>query len=833
MMEDIRSMKQVNPINYSIHIEPDLQEFQFSGSTEISLQAVVPVLEIVLNALELEILSCKVSVEGVSKSCSFELDPEKELMKVALPNEMAGRIDMKIDYTGQIKSKMAGFYRSRYVSGGKEKFAAVTQFEESDARRAFPCFDHPEKKATFDIEMVFPEDLAAVSNGPVVEERTLNDGRKFVRFQKTPKMSTYLLFFGVGEFEFIEDPGEVLVRVAAMPGMIKYGRFGLEFGRKSLEFSEGYYGIKYPLPKLDLIAIADFAAGAMENWGAITFRENLLLHFPDITSRGEEERICEVVAHEMAHQWFGNLVTPSDWKYLWLNESFATYFGYGVVNHYHPQWDVWAQFLHGQLSTALERDALCETFPIEIPGGEHVVINASTAPIIYNKGASVLRQIEGYVGLENFRNGLRAYLKKNEYACASSHHLWEALEEVSEKPVRHMMEGWIGRPGFPIIEAEREEDRLVLTQQRFTYLRQASEQTWMIPISINVYSGDGNSRTLTTLLDTGRTVVDLGRDAAGYKINAGQTGFYRVKYRDQGNLKELAKRVTDKTMGPEDRWGLENDYYALVRRGDISLDAYLDFLSSYSDENDYLPLISIANNLLHAYLVMPATIKNKIAAFGKSLFERVINEMGYEPNPEEGHTTSILREPLIWQSALYGSNPVKDFSIMKFSSLMKGEKVHRDIMKGVMRVAALNGGANVFDWLDKRLKSSESEAERMNILAALGCFRETGLIQKVLDYILSEVPDRNKFVPIGYLAANPNAIPYLWEWFVSHLPDIEAFHPIHYERVIAGIVPVAGLGKEEEVGTFLNAYMTRTEKAKAVIKLSLERLAINSRMRGT
>jgi aminopeptidase N len=824
-------MNEINPLRYKIHLEPDLQGFRFSGFTEISIEAIGPIHEIVLNALELDILSCKVSVGGVFKDCSFVSDTKKELVKIALPHEMAGEIDLTIKYTGQIENKMAGFYRSRYVSGGKEKYAVVTQFEESDARRAFPCFDHPEKKATFDIEMIIPEDLVAISNGPIVEERPLGDGRKFVRFQEMPRMSTYLLFFGVGEFEFVDDPGEVLVRVAAMPGMIKYGRFGLEFGRKSLEFSEAYYGIKYPLPKLDLIAIADFAAGAMENWGAITFRENLLLHFPGITSSGGEERICEVIAHEMAHQWFGNLVTPSDWKYLWLNESFATYFGYGVVNHYHPQWDVWAQFLHGQLSSALERDALCETFPIEIPGGEHVVINASTAPIIYNKGASVLRQIEGFVGQESFRNGLGAYLKKHEYACASSHHLWEALEEVSQKPISRMMEGWVGQPGFPIIEAERMDERVILNQERFTYLNQASEQRWMIPISIKVFSGDGHSRTITTLLEERRVVIHLGRDAVGYKVNEGQTGFYRVKYKDPDNLRELAKRVKDKTLAPEDRWGLENDAYALVRRGDNSLDEYLDFLSSYSDENDYLPVISIAGNLFHAFLIMTGTTKDRIAAIGKTFFEQVMNQIGYEPDPTEGHTTSILREPLIWQATLYGSGLVKKFALMKFSSLMAGEKVHQDIMVSVMKVAAWNGDSKVFDWLDKRFKASESEAERMNVLAALGCFGEQGLIQQVLDYILTEVPDRNKFIPIGYLAANPNAIPYLWEWFISHLHDIESFHPIHYERVIAAIVPVVGLGNEKEVKAFFNDYMARTDKAKDVIKLSLERLAINSKMR--
>jgi len=826
-------MNDVAPINYKVHLEPDLETLRFSGSVEIVVEASRPVNEITLNAVELAFWGCMVWMDGEFAQCPFYVDTRKEEIRVYLPKEMTGRIALKINYVGEINDKMAGFYRSGYSAEGKAKYSAVTQFEESNARRAFPCFDHPVKKASFDVEMVINENLVAISNGPITEEKRRDDGSKVITFQQTPKMSTYLLFFGVGEFEFLEDAGEIVVRVGTMPGMTRHAQFGLQFGRKALEFCEDYYGVKYPLPKLDLIAIPDFAAGAMENWGAITFRENLLLHYSNITSKAGEQRICEVIAHEIAHQWFGDLVTPSDWKYLWLNESFATYFGYGVVMHYYPDWDLWDQFLHGETDTALDRDALKETVPIEIPGGEHLVINASTVPIIYNKGASILRHVKGYIGENEFKEGLRHYLKKYEYACASSPHLWEALEEISEKPVTTMMKSWIEQPGFPLVEVTRDVDKLILTQTRFTYLPNESDQVWVVPVTVKIFYSNGDSKTITTLLQSKNSGIGIGGDAVAYKVNYGQTGFYRVRYHEESDLSELGKRVLSKELPPEDRWGLQNDLYALVRRGDASLDDYLDFLLNYIHEDAFLPLVGIACNLFQAYLVMEGAQRKKVASIGRSFLENVLSHIGYAPHPEEKHTTSILRDQVMVDAVMYGSEAVAESALGKFSSLMEGKDVHPDIMKSVMQVGALNGSNETFMWFDQRFKSSESEHERMNILMAFGRFRDKALIKKIQEYVLKEIPDRNKFIPIGHMASNPHAIPFMWEWYVSHITALEQFHPIHYERVIEAVVPVSGIGKEEEVKAFFEDYMRKKDKAKDVIKLSLEKLEINSRMRAS
>jgi aminopeptidase N len=826
-------MQPIKPINYRIHLKPDLVKFNFEGTCEVIFEAPEPVSELVLNILEIAVWGCRVLKADEAVNCVFRVDPGNEKLCIFLPESMSGTIKLEIDYQGLINDKMAGFYRSKYSYQGKTSYIAVTQFQESDARRAFPCLDHPARKATFDIILDIDKNLVAISNETIKKEEAIDSEKKRVTFERTPKMSTYLVFFGVGEFEFTPDEKDNRVRVATLPGMKQFARFGAEFGCKSLKFSEAYYDIDYPLPKMDLIAIPDFAFGAMENWGAITFRENLLLHYPEITSGSGEERICEVIAHEIAHQWFGNLVTPSDWRYIWLNESFATYFGFGVVDHYYPQWNVWQQFLNNQTGSALGRDALHETFAIEIPGGEHVVINASTAPIIYNKGGSILRQIQGYIGDDNFRNGLQHYLKTFKYGCAASHHLWESFETVSQEPISAMMQSWINQPGYPIITVNRMGGQLLLTQKRFTYLPNNFNQKWMVPITILLISETGAAQPLTVLLDDFEKTIDIGADTVAYKVNEGQTGFYRVKYSETKNIAELGRRVRNKSLPPVDRWGLQNDLFALVKSGDASLADYLGFLAWYDTEDAYLPLASMAENLFSAYLVMNDNWRRKISALAIPRFENLLAKIGYEPAPQEDHPTARLRDQIIWDAALYGSEAVLDFVRERFRSLTSGAAVHPDIVRSVMQAGALAGDEQAFEWFDRRLRESQSEHERLNILAALGGFKDKALIIRTQQYILEAVPARNQSLPVAALSANPHAIDLLWDWYVARLDQFEQFHPMLYERVIAAIVPAAGIGRADEVQAFFADYLKKKNKARDVIKLSLERLAINLRMRNS
>jgi aminopeptidase N len=824
-------MNAVRPIRYTLRIEPDLVRFSFSGKVEMELEPRRPVNHVSLNILELAVWRCTFKVSDKNLLCSFQVDPEKEKLRINLPGTVDEVFYLIIEYQGWINEKMAGFYRSTFKDNGKIGFIAVTQFQESDARRAFPCMDHPSEKAVFDVEMIVDADLTALSNSPVASEETLAGGKKRVRFKRTPAMSTYLLFLGVGRFHIQTDETDPRVRSVTLPGRERYHRFGLEFGRRALQFCEDYYRIPYVLEKMDLIAVPDFAFGAMENWGAITFRENLILHYPEATSRSGEMSICNVIAHEIAHQWFGNLVTPSDWKYLWLNESFATFFAYGVVDHYHPEWQIWDQFQLGQTAPAMRRDGLTDTCAIEIPGGEHVVINTSTAPIIYSKGSSILRLVREYIGDEDMRKGLQHYLKTFEYANAASHDLWEALEDISGKPVIALMKSWIEQPGHPIVQARRDGRILTLTQKRFTYLENTFDQTWLIPVAIAAYGGTGEPRMISILLEDKPAQIDLGADTVAYKINAGQTGFYRVAYRTPEDLSAIGRWVAGKAISPEDRWGLQNDLFAQVQSNDAVIEDYLAFLDNYHSEDAYLPLSSLADNLFHAYLVFNGSRREAVRATGKSVLEKTLARIGYLPSPEEPVTTSLLRDQIFWHAVIYGSDEAAEFAAGRFKDLLKGEAVHPDILKSVLKAGALVGGADTLKWLIRRFETCNSEHERIQVLTAMGCFQDLDLIRQAFMYALEEVPVRNRFVPMVSAAANPHAAGAMWPWFVEHIDSLETFHPLLYERVIAGIVPVSGLSNPDDVKAFFFRYLEQNPHLEAVVRMSLEQLEINHRMR--
>ncbi len=819
----------VRPEHYELVLKPDLNSFKFSGEVTIDLRIEEETNVIILNAAELAIWKAELkSNERTLKATKF-CHTDKEELEIYFEDKISGNWKLFLEFEGTINDRMVGFYRSSYKKRNKTKYVAVTQFEESDARRAFPCFDHPSRKATFDISFIIDEDLVGISNGPIKSEEKLGNGKKRIIFERTPKMSTYLLFFGVGEFEFVEDPGKVTVRVAALPGKKKYTKFGLKFARKALEFCEDYFAVPFPIPKLDNIAVPDFAYGAMENWGAIIYRENLLLYYPKFSSKENKQRICEVIAHEITHQWFGNLVSPSDWKYLWLNESFATFFGNGIVAHYYPQWKIWQGFVGTATKGALSRDGLNDTFPIELPGDEsgHVIINASTAPIIYSKGASILRMIENYLGKEKFRDGLRYYLKKHQYDNAASHHLWEALEHASKKPITEIMKTWIEQPGYPYLDVEIKDQKLLIRQKRFTFLPKDYNQTWHVPIIMKFFYNDGKSKVSRTLLKK-ETKELSATNVSTIKLNYGQTGFYRVKYPPQ-MLEALGTLIKTKKLSEFDRWGIQSDLYAFVRRGDYTLDLYLEYIHKYYlDEDNFLPAIDISENLIQSYRLLYHTPKIKaITETALEFYRSVLEKIQLEPQSGEKHAISLLRNNILVPAVLVGYKDAQNFVEHLFDKLKANEDINPDLREPTLSGKAWLSNGDVFDWVISRFKEAESEQERINLLFGLGYFKDPNLLNQSLNFILKDVPSRIKYIGFSLIAQNPYSKDIFWKWYQENRTELEKLHPIHYERLLVPMIMYSGIYHYDAITEFFTEYKEKMAPLKDSINLALEALEIN------
>ncbi|MFB5613288.1 MAG: M1 family metallopeptidase, partial [Nitrosarchaeum sp.] len=452
----------VIPVNYVLEFEPIFKNFTFIGKETITVNCKESVNSITLHCAELKIRSCHVRHNGVSEKAITKIDPKKEELTIIIKNKIKGSAFIEVDFVGTLNDRLLGFYRSQYKQNGKVKYLATTQFEAADARRAFPCWDEPEAKATFDISIIAENKFTAISNMPVTSKKRIKN-KTIYKFAKTPIMSTYLIYLAVGEFEYlVGKTGKIQIRVITTKGNKSKGKYSLELGKKLLSSYEKYFGIKYPLPKLDLIAIPDFAAGAMENWGAITFRETILLYDPKTSSTRTKQYIAEVISHEIAHQWFGNLVTMKWWNDLWLNESFATFMATKFVDKFYPEWDLWNQFVEDAMNTAMGLDSLKNTHPIDVKVNSTSEIREIFDAISYDKGGCVLRMLEHYVGESNFQKGLKHYLNEFKYKNAEGKDLWDAIGKISKMPVRTMVSTWLKQPGFPVVEIEKKDSTLHL-----------------------------------------------------------------------------------------------------------------------------------------------------------------------------------------------------------------------------------------------------------------------------------------------------------------------------------------------------------------------------------
>ncbi len=793
----------VIPVNYDIRLWPDFDTFTFVGTVSIDVDIREPVREITLHALELEIKPENVEVwcnaktsPIIAQEVRFNEEAQTATFVFAEEIPAGGVTYLEVEYKGVLNDKMAGFYRSKYeAADGQEKYLATTQFEATDARQALPCWDEPARKATFNVCLIVPQNLVALSNMPIESTKIVSEvDLKIVTFYRTPVMSTYLLAFVVGEFEYIETQTNngTLVRVYTMPGRSEQGRFALDVGKRSLELYNEYFGIPYPLPKLDMIAIPDFAAGAMENWGVITYRENALLIDPVKSSTAAKQRVAEVVAHELAHQWFGNLVTMEWWTNLWLNEGFATWMANFVMDKLFPDWDMWTQFVSDDYASAMSLDGLRSTHPIEVPVNHPDEIGQIFDAISYSKGSCVIRMIHDFIGADAFRAGLQIYLKRHAYANAVTEDLWQALAEASNQPVHKMMDTWTKQPGFPIIEVkkDREKDVCVLWQNRFLasggLTEEEEDQVWHIPLV--AHFGDGFTKSddakweesektghgKTIFSGKVRHLPDSGKNLL--KVNSGQIAMARVHYLPE-QWQVLAEAVRDGQLEPADRYGFISDTLSFARAGSMPSGKLINILSYSKNEENYPVWISILTALGALDNILEETPESiQLASFAQSVLRNIVDKVGWLEEPEEAHTFKLLRESVLHAMGSYGDLTVMAEARDCFNQHASGsQSVSPDLRKVVYGLTAKHNDSSAFFTMIDMYRKETFQEERVRLLNALGKFTNPAYLTVLLDYAFNsgEVRSGDIFYVLSTMGSHTNGRRAAWKFLTDNWENIQ------------------------------------------------------------
>ncbi len=818
-----------SPLNYKLTFEPDLKKFTFDGLESISINCKKSVNIITMNCAELKIKSCIVKSGQKIIESTPKINEKKEELQIKLGEKIRGLCTVDLEFEGILNDRLLGFYRSKYQQNGKTKYLATTQFEAADARRAFPCWDEPEAKATFEISIITDNKFTAISNMPIKTKKKTGNKTTY-NFQKTPLVSTYLIYLGVGEFEYLTGKaGKIQIRVVTTKGNTSKGKFSLELGKKLLTSYEKYFGIKFPLPKLDLIAVPDFAAGAMENWGAITFRETILLYDPKTSSTRTKQFIAEVISHEIAHMWFGNLVTMKWWNDLWLNESFATFMATKFVDKFYPEWDLWNQFVEDAMNVAMGLDSLKTTHPIDVKVNSPAEIREIFDAISYDKGGCVLRMLENYVGEPNFQKGLKKYLSDFKYKNAKGQDLWDAIGKASGMPVTAMINTWLKQPGFPLVEINQDGNNLKIKQKRYLLEsdKKFSKGLWSIPLSLGL-----EKETSKTLFSKKSMSVKLPKNTIGFVANYGRKGFYRVKY-DEGILLDLKMLVDQKRIPPIDRWAIQNDLFSLCVSGDEQVRNYLDFSDAYFDEDSYLASVNVAHNLASLYFrAFDEKFIEEIRSYAINYFRKILSNLGWEPQKSDKHTDALLRTFTIAVLGKMNDDSVTDEAIRKYQKFLKSpSSLSPDLIETTCSIAAWNGNSKTFAELKKLYTNAKTMEEKLRFLGAMCGFQDKKLLVRTLNFSQTpEVRSQNMQLPIMKVAGNPYGEKVLWPWLKKNWKNINKKvghgNPL-FNRIVASIAGVADDSMENEIKLFFKNNPTPgTERTQSQ---TLERIRINSK----
>ncbi len=745
--KDIRLKSYITPSRYELLIEPNMNGKEYEGSEMIYVNSAEPTKSIRLNCKNIIIKNASIRSDKSDQAAKISYFAEREEAVLKVNKEVSGNIAIKIGFSGIHNENLFGFYRSNYTEKGKKRSILTTQFEPTGARLAFPCFDEPAMKAVFEIALLIEPGFEAISNMPIKSE-TMKGKKKLVTFMPTPKMSTYLVYLGVGNFNRISGKvGSTKLSLITTQGKAEFGRIAFQYAKKFIRFYESYFGIKYQLPKLDLLAIPDFAAGAMENWGAITFREVELIADPKGTSTATKQRIAEVVAHELAHQWFGDLVTLSWWDDTWLNESFATFMSYKAMENVLPEWDAGSKYLDQEVSRGFSSDNFAASHPVNMHVGDASHAASMFDDISYRKGGALLLMFNDYVGESVFRGGLKKYLKKHAYSNAAKEDLWRAIDEFGSSHGKHTIladvaSEWIERPGHPTIFAEQHKNGIIVSQKRLTVSKTLNEKPWPIPIRYS--SGNGSSQLL--MFDKKKTRLN-GKPNA--KLNYGQSGFYKVEYSDKlmdyvGNL------VKEKKLSGRDAWGIENDLFFLLRSGRLHINIYFNYITKYMMQSGYPSNANISSHLLWLYFITDGThLNEKIKKAGMAYHLELLKRLGWNRKPaEKTYDTTMRSLAITWLGAAGEHSTLK-----RLVELFNSKRIDPDIKRAVYVSVASNGGRNEFEEIKKRYIASSNPEEKRILLAALGNFKDKSLIKASLDFSMSSMVrlQDSIFIPLQIL----------------------------------------------------------------------------------
>jgi puromycin-sensitive aminopeptidase len=819
---------------YDLEIEPNLDEFTFQGHVDIHYQVVKQdnTKCITLNSRDLVIKSGSI---GNKKAIDIQFDTSLHRVTFVFDFDLNASNVLHVEFNGVLNDNLVGFYRSKYLKNDQVKYMAVTQFAANDARRCFPCMDEPALKAVFTVRLIIPKELTALSNTTIVNEIDHHE-KKLVVFEPTPLMSTYLLAFAVGEFDYVERKAEngINIRVITQLNRSNQGLFALDIAVKVLPLLEQYFKIKYPLEKLDLLAVPDMSFGGMENFGLITFRENALLVDPVNTSAHIKQRVALIVSHEITHQWFGNLTTMFWWNALWLNEATATYFQYYCVDLLHPEWNVFEQFVHSEFERAQNLDGLASSHPIEVEIRNATEVDDAFDAISYAKGSVIIRMLASFMGAEQFAHGISTYLQKFKYGNATTNDLWSVLSEVSGKDIKSIMNSWTTQTGYPVLIIEENGTELTVKQYRYldSGIQFEDQSLWQIPFSYITSSNTNNPifQTLTERTSSIQLQVDT---FEWIKFNPGQTGFYRVFYPDS-YIQKLIPAIKTKQLNAIDRLSIQDDICSLAQSGVIAADKALSILSAYSDENNYTVWSSIVTKLDNMYVIVKhdPIVLQQFMQFARLLMSKQRDILGWEKQENESHLQTMLRALIINALVKFGDPQTIGIATQKFQHLMTDpSSVPPDLRSAVMFVGVHRGGELEYNQVLQLYETTTLQEEKQRCLKALAMSRDASLIDRTLKLALDEsFRSMDVVILASFMADNPMATIHLWNWLTSNITYLKQKYDgtILYGRLIkACTAGLTSYDQLQQVRKFFESHEHRSLSSNRSIDQAIEAVKTN------